>query len=350
MNASGTTKPRQCTTPRGYTLVEVLVVLSILSLMLAIIMPAVQAARESSRRMTCSNRLRQLGLACQSFITTHERFPPYWHLPPLPRYPVGAGCIPGTHASLLNDLGLATLSNQLDWDAVGGRPLDQPPQALWPGEAWKTPVPDFVCPSDNAPSGGNNFRASHGTTPLERATWFPGKGPRPVDMSNESLWGILLSSARPSQVTDGLSMTVLYSERIVGDGDPTRYSPGRDVANLHSPALGYRWPNSALIACAAVADPAETFSFSGWTWALNDIIHMGFNHVTTPNSRIPDCSEGSSITSGSGSYGARSWHPGGVNVVMADGATRFVSDHIDLKVWRALGSYYGAEILSATDF
>ena len=330
----------------GFTLIELLVALAIISLLLGLTLPAIQSVREVSRRSTCASRMRQLGVACQSFEATHQHFPEYNH-----QQSVNAGNIPGSHAVILDHLGYAALNSQLDWHAQSGSPRDEPPSVGWPGDAWKTAIPDFVCPSDSTPPGGNNFRASEGTETGDSVTWSPRwNTPRPSDTFNEALFGILPVGARAALITDGLSQTVLYSERIVGDGDTTRFTPGRDIAGIQ--ATSFRWPNDGIIGCSGMTIPVTTFSYSGWTWALGSKTHVEFNHVATPNTPIPDCVSAPAgfVPTALGVYSARSWHPGGVNIVLADGATRFVSDSIDLRVWRGLGTMYGAEVLSGSDF
>ena len=331
-------KPRS-----GFTVIELLISLAIISLLLGLTLPAVQRVREVSRSAACSSRLRQLGVACQSFETTHRHFPDYGG---------PDGYIRWSHAVLLDHLGYAALSSQLPWDLSdqGGIDISQdgPPVVPWPSDVWKTPISDFVCPSDTTPLGGNNFRASYGTIVSDTHTWKPGMGPRPADVFNESLNGILRAAASPAQVTDGLSNTVLYSERIVGDGDHSRYTPSRDIAGFQT--AYFHWPNDAIIFCSGTTPPTTIISYSGWTWAIGGGANHSYNHVATPNSRIPDCLAGPGNPIGIGVFSARSWHPGGVNVVFADGATRFIADHIDLRVWRGLGTMYGAEVLSDSDF
>lgn len=84
------------------------------------------------------------------------------------------------------------------------------------------------------------------------------------------------------------------------------------------------------------------FSYLGSTWLLTDVLHTCYNHALGPNSRIPDCR---AAPDGYGAVSARSHHPGGVYVVMGDGATRFVNDSIDLAVWRGLATIDAGETL-----
>lgn len=329
----------------GFTVVELLVALAIISLLLGLTLPAVQRVREVSRRATCMNRLRQLGLACQSFETIHGHFPDTNSgLDPNGRAR-GSAVLYRGHAVFLDHLGYAALSRQLEWDSPFTVNTFEPPSVPWPSETWKTAIPDFVCPSDTPPPGATNYRTCFGTSVSDGASWRPGEQPSPSDMFNESLPGIFTHPTRPAQITDGLSNTVLFSERIVGDGDRSQYTPSRDLAGYQVPL--FLRPNEGIVGCSQGTIPVTTDSYLGWSWAIGD--HR-YNHVATPNSRIPDCLSGLSVPNGEGVLSARSWHPGGVNIVLADGATRFVSDSVDLRVWRGIGTKWGTEVISGSDF
>jgi prepilin-type processing-associated H-X9-DG protein len=96
--------------------------------------------------------------------------------------------------------------------------------------------------------------------------------------------------------------------------------------------------------CSGPLDPQwPHFSFGGTTWVLSGPSQTWYNHVLTPNSAIPDCAES---VDWQGAFTARSLHPGGVNVLFADGSVRFTSSSIDLAVWRALGTINGGETVS----
>jgi prepilin-type processing-associated H-X9-DG protein len=142
-------------------------------------------------------------------------------------------------------------------------------------------------------------------------------------------------------VHDGQSNTAFYSERLVGDGNSGRYTPWRDIAVYGD--LHFYYPDDALQACAALTTVRMHYSYSGHTWLIGTYSQTGYNHILPPNAAIPDCVDHWVGTLGQGAYTARSLHPGGVNVAFGDGAVKFVSETIDLKVWRAAGSCAGSE-------
>ena len=103
--------------------------------------------------------------------------------------------------------------------------------------------------------------------------------------------------------------------------------------------LGLSWLDSSL-------EKSRLDSFLGWSWLPDDYSQTGYNHVLTPNSQVPDCFDTwNDHNMGQGAMTARSRHPGGVNVVFADGSTKFVNESIDLYVWRRLGSSDGGEFV-----
>lgn len=113
--------------------------------------------------------------------------------------------------------------------------------------------------------------------------------------------------------------------------------------------MTFHLASEAIDACRryAVPNPGEHDSYCGFTWLLGGFNHTWYNHILTPNAGVPDCTIGIFLAGGGhGIYTARSFHPGGVHVLFADGAVRFVGDSIDLAVWRGLCTRRGKEALS----
>jgi len=145
-----------------------------------------------------------------------------------------------------------------------------------------------------------------------------------------------------------LSQTALFSERVQGTGRGGRSDPFRDLYMF--PTLGVSvepYPPEQWIAdCAAVGGiEAAAIRTAGEHWGPAYDKDPYYKHTLPPNSRISDC-----MLPGFGAlFGivtARSWHPGGVNVLMADGAVRFFGDSVDLDVWRAISTADGKELVS----
>lgn len=162
-------------------------------------------------------------------------------------------------------------------------------------------------------------------------------------MEAEALAGVFLGGATAASLRDGASQTALFSERVVGDGDPSQHHPIRDP--VRSTEHNF-WPNDSVVHCAAVSSAQPHLSYTGWTWLSNDYSQTAYNHCLTPNSQIPDCFDGwNEIRVGQGAMTARSWHAAGVSVAFADGAVKFINEAIDLKIWRGLGSISGQELI-----
>jgi prepilin-type N-terminal cleavage/methylation domain-containing protein len=327
----------------GLTLLEVLVAIGVVGILAALTLPAVQSGRESSRRMACLSNLRQLGQATENFVAATRRYPRFHaygldHQGPTSRASV--------HVQLLPYLDQQPLYDQLDLFAISS--LVDPPSAVHEGnaQALKQTVPLFICPSDSASHPGrNNYRACYGTSPGIHATWAPGR-PRRGPLELEALGGIFLGNRTPARVRDGQSQTMLFSERVVGDGDPARYNPWTDLAVTDG--SHHYFPNDAAIGCAAMSSVDRHASYLGWTWLTQGHAQTAYNHILPPNSRVPDCvDEWNSSGAGQGAFTARSQHPGGVNGVLADGSARFFNESIDLTVWRALATIHGEEVVGA---
>ena len=230
---------------------------------------------------------------------------------------------------------------QVQFPEVGAAAAD-PPGASKNADILRHRVPSLVCPSDNRDEAMCSYRACFGTSPGIHADWKPGGGAL-VSADSKALWGVLVGARRPAEVIDGLSNTVLYSERVAGDGDSSRYQPFTDVAVVNQNLLGV---NDTVNACRAVnPKPQQHFSSAGFTWLLGTYEHVAYNHILPPNAQIPDCVSGmTSRHLASGAISARSNHVGFVTVCFANGAARNVSDSVDLTVWRAISTIHGGEI------
>jgi len=330
---------------KGITLIELVVAFAVLTLLMSLLLPAAQMARESARRLDCQNRHRQVALALHNFHETHG------HLPGPASSAVGPPAFPrmlSEWAHVLPFLDQTSLYRQIDQDPTesGARAYPGAPNLFRPvnQRLLHTPLLAVVCPSDVVPKGGCNLRVCRGTLPIvDRNPSAPRDGGRRGVFSSRS-------PTRPTRfgdVTDGLSQTMMLSEKLVGDFDPAVYTPHRDVYFHTSDPLEFLFdtPDELAQACfQRFTSPVrgET-SYGGATWLLGGKAYTSYNHVLTPNARTPDCSNRTSFL-GQAAVTARSWHHGGVNGALADGSVRFVSESIDLRVWRAIGTRAGAEI------
>lgn len=312
----------------AYTLIEVLVAISIIGLLFSLLLPAVQRAREQARRVQCSNHLKQIGLALSNYEHAYSMFP------------LAAGVVYGDHTGASHRLGfsphaylLPFLSQDPLYSSVNFADQDgDTPDYVVRGRINRTVYVAastvFVCPSDPSPfplQGGNNYRASLGVSPA-----------RSIDLP----FGFFIrgKASRSSDVVDGLSNTVAFSEKLRGDGIADRFTAQSEyffttIADPPTPA-GVR---TACQFAPTANPPHESTVGESWLWGSYRLTY--FNHFLTPNHSIPDCTHGApSLNALLGSFAARSYHPGGVTILLGDGAVRFLSDAVSEDVWHALGS------------
>jgi prepilin-type processing-associated H-X9-DG protein len=317
----------------GVTLVELLVVIGVIALLTALVLPAVQAAREAARRVQCQNHLKQLALATQNHVDARRGFPPGMEQRRYPTAPVYRGS--SLFAHLLPFMEDAALFEA--WD------FDDPLNNTGGGAQARTalPIAWLVCPSDLLPNpvvihqgwhyrltsyGGNGGTVAY---PPERATTdgiFHSTGPASEPIAGQR-------PVRLKEVADGTSHTLLAGER-------SHVDPGLESFV----ALGY------------------TQGISAWGWALPSGGRRGIGHVALGaeveiNFQLPFTSATASqanppvnnvtdfIAHQDRRYSAwGSNHPQGANFALADGSVRFVADAMALTVLRQLATRAGSEI------
>ncbi len=333
---------------RGFTLIESLVCVALLGLLTALLLPAVQAAREAARRARCANNLKQIGLALQDYHADHNSFPYETTEFRLPRV---LSTQPGIHegysalARLLPYMDRQPLYSSLNF-GVEAHPGPTTPR-LENSTAFETTLSFYLCPSDGAErlrTHGNNYRGNFGVGPA------PNTSAESPDGGNG--FYNLPMTLRAASFTDGLSHTVAYSERLRGSGvnaqiDPGSAKPERDFGDLGisiKPSPFERDADYALAWCRVAAATAfPSFTNGGYTWLISKRATTTYCHAQEPNGPIPDAIPG--VPQAWGIVTARSWHRGGVNALMADGSVRFVRDGISRRVSRALGTRNGGELV-----
>jgi prepilin-type N-terminal cleavage/methylation domain-containing protein/prepilin-type processing-associated H-X9-DG protein len=364
----------RATRPRGFTLIELLVVISIIAVLIALLLPAVQAAREAARRAQCVNNLKQMGLAVHNYQSANRSLPaclfPCPAVGPSGQLCWGWGSSP--FVAVLQYIEQGTLFNAYNASlgVYGSYPPDTSGPTAWWGNTtvFNLQIATFLCPSDARviQSAVTNYAGNLGGpfalggadgTIVPTGAASSGTTGYPSD---------LLGTARIidfNAITDGTSNTALWSEAVTGTTQKVAAGSGAMAEKrvfFAGPADKTRTQAAVqafLAACQAI--PPGTLSVSGgrgtaWQISYPYYAYFGlYNHMGPPNSRQcantpnPNNSGGLDVF---GSAPPTSFHPGGVNVTMADGSVRFIKDSVNLSTWWALGTRDQGEVVSADSY
>jgi prepilin-type N-terminal cleavage/methylation domain-containing protein len=327
----------------GFTLIELLVVIAIIGALVALLLPAVQAAREAARRSQCSNNLKQVGLAIHNYVQSNGVLP------------FGQGDEP---AGTFNGWSSLTMMlPNLEQGAVFNAINFQIPDGSVPGSAQNQTsqavrISTFLCPSDpdrlTANAGHNNYFGNSGIDPLVNIAT-----PSGLFGGNFGTGPYVPVTVRLQDITDGLSQTIAFSERVKGIGlnnneQTDSLTPTSSVSKsgkLPSDAKG------AYTVCTGMDPRAPGAKLAGWYsvgsfWYIGSPLGSRYNHVMPPNTW--SCVEQNTDNDGAHTAGSR--HPGVVDALLADGSVRVIKQSIALAVWRALGTKAGGEVLSSSDY
>ncbi len=368
---------------RGFTLVELLVVIAIIGILIALLLPAVQAAREAARRTQCTNNLKQITLASHMYHDSYKT---------LPAREAGTCGSNGTpmdmgmndyqHNNTMTLSGFVALCPYLEqkplydqittgWPGPGG----PAPWISYPG--WLHQVPALLCPSDggaqnvNAKNiyagwGNTNYNFCAGDSVANLYGMCQGMGPGSYDP--RGLFG-MYNWHSLTDCRDGTSNTLAFSEQTACVSNSEWYTNHGDfyylpgITNTGAGAgqalqcLAAKGPNGTFIN-ANTSMPDQWHHDRGAVWCYGEPGICAFNTVLPPNSI---CCTGSGSEGGPAFLPPDSLHPGGVNAAMADGSVRFISETINTGnlnaaeptsgpspygVWGAMGTKAGGESVS----
>ncbi|CAN5203001.1 DUF1559 domain-containing protein [soil metagenome] len=328
---------------RGFTLIELLVVIAIIAIMVGLLLPAVQRIREAASRIRCANNLKQLSLAAHGYNDSNGMLPP------------GATASPtftSVQVLLLPYIEQGSRYNKFDQTLN----INLPPNY----SVRVQDIPTYICSSDPSlgkfpdfspipgvtpePTGRNNYYGNAGA----HAWWKDRNGSfiKPVGLAG--LFGND-SRVRFGDITDGLSNTVLFAEVKRGgypsndNSDVVRVLP----ASWNTPGTNPGTNPNNLKPPKACSILANRFNLVGLQYYRGSALSALYTHTLAPNSPDRDCAI--LIAEDQFHLAARSYHTGGLNVTLADGSVRFITDTIQFSTWQALGTRSGGEPVGPTD-
>ena len=309
------------TTRRGaFTLIELFVVVAIIALLAALLIPAVQAARESARNLQCVSNLRQIGVGIHHYETQNNVFPCSQLVD---KFGVQVSGL-AEHVAILDLIEQRPLYNSLNIGFAMAESAESP--TLENRTARNTRIAVFLCPSDGEQNHLNSYRFNRGRFGVRPATVFDG----PFSI------GVY---PRPASITDGLSRTAFVSERLAGSFVGEEVDRRRNIKYLPNIA-GILNSDDQFVPLCLEGEPSAWLSIAGRYWMFSGVTFTHYNHNGLPNDRRPSCSTGTLRDWGPGGLSPpRSYHPGKVNILLGDGHVEGIVDSVRQDIWTSLGTY-----------
>lgn len=372
----------RCRWRRGFTLVELLVVIAIIGVLVALLLPAVQAAREAARRTSCNNNLKQNMLAAHNYHDTYKSFPAAWggtdNGDPMRSNMGQLGVYVAIspffeQGPLWNQVTAVTKSKNHQTGALGTFDFPVMGPAPWVESdlgsgngypPWHAEIATLRCPSDTSRKNGGwwndtgkiNYNVCGGdncTNMWDKPEWSRARG----------VWSRRWQYSTIADIKDGTSNTLGMSEHTVGNhpnahhkthGD---YWRGTGYDTNPNNCFVHKGPNGTII-----PNGVGWESRRGAWWPGGGFVCQGFNTVLPPNS--VSCNQEPGEWGNQSIFPPDSFHPGGVNAAFLDGSVRFIADTINAGnraaschhdaliglspygVWGAMGTMQGAESIS----
>jgi prepilin-type N-terminal cleavage/methylation domain-containing protein/prepilin-type processing-associated H-X9-DG protein len=357
----------------GFTLVELLVVIAIIGVLVALLLPAIQAAREAARRSSCTNNMKQLGLAMLNFHDTKK------HLPSANR-PVGNSSAPrlGVFTQLLPFFEEQNIYDRYDFTVNWSNPNPVAPKTIANAKLVGLQLPVFVCPTTpDDPVERMDGDSQYPIAPQNYASWDLSRCAAPCDYSN--IYGI----GNGSTPIGGSLMSLQVSGQFVIDQATMQRQvdglmPKNSIPKLKDCTDG----TSHTIMLAECAGrpfvyqagkqkigtlPGNRVNGGGWARAATD---FGLEGSSSDGSVLPgtcaiNCTNGEDVSvkagnsnpqvpypyySSDGTGETYSFHAGGANILFADGSVQYVQEGIDIRVFARLVTRQGAELIDPATY
>jgi len=336
----------------AFTLIELLVVIAIIAVLIGLLLPAVQSAREAARRSQCVNNLKQMALAVYNYEDTWQCYPQ------------------GESSGKIGPMG--TILPFLEQNAAYNAFNFSAPQTAWldcdvaNATTGKAKINTYICPSEVNQNRADSIFPYYWAASYawNSGTWWP------RTQSFDGVFGNTVNddpAVRPvtgiikiAAVTDGTSNSLLVTDCAAGPlvaGAPrTRVSDVYTISGGVAPVGAISPLGPAIAACNAIDWKTGTipsngaWRYKGYTWLEGSIWRGWMNTIRTPNQT--SCSPG---PSGGSSWHyimkpASSYHPGGVNGALCDGSVKFFKDTVNPTVWMAVSTRAGGEVISADSY